>query len=99
YKLSLYHSMGEQASVPVAKLLSQKERPVATAHLERLAAAAEPSTVSLQTIDSGGFGALLISALLALSFSFLCVLTPEETPPLSAPVVSRVGPRAPPSFA
>lgn len=42
YKLSLYHSLGARHSVPQAKLLSQKERPVTSGHMERLRLASRP---------------------------------------------------------
>ena len=39
YKLSLYHARVAHPAVPVAKLLSQKERPLANRLLERVAPA------------------------------------------------------------
>ena len=33
-KLSLYYSAGVRSTVPMAKLLSQKERPISTGHVE-----------------------------------------------------------------
>jgi hypothetical protein len=98
YKLSLYHSLDGTPGVPVAKLLSQKERPVSSVHLERLAASAEPSSTNVQTLDAGALD-LLLCALLVFTFGTVPVLGLEETPRLSTPVVSRSGPRAPPIFA
>jgi hypothetical protein len=44
YKVSLYYSAAAQRAIPAAKLLSQRERPLASAALERLTHAGLPLT-------------------------------------------------------
>ena len=96
YKLSLYHSIGEDHSMPAAKLLSEKERPVATPHLNRLAPPAAPEPMAPNNLSSGSWTAGVLGALLACAFRFIAVVIPGEMPRLCAPVVSRSGLRGPP---
>jgi hypothetical protein len=58
-KLSLYQSAAARHGVPVAKILSQKERAVANAPMERLTACGFVSTFAHEAGSGGGSGILL----------------------------------------
>ena len=96
YKLSLYHAAGVRHSMPAAKLLSQKERPVASSLPEASLLAGQPVGHATHPIVPDHFAALPANAYLEAQRS-------SEEPPAS-PVaralprllVSPAGPRAPP---
>ena len=57
-KLSLYHSASAQSGVPIAKLLSQRERPVSTGRVEAPLFSLQSFHRALHRNFPGGVGAL-----------------------------------------
>lgn len=55
YKLSLYHAVGAHSAAPAAKLLTQKERPQTSGHLESLLLATRPVVRTAQTLLKNTF--------------------------------------------
>ena len=62
YKLSLYHTGAARPAVPAAKLLSQKERPLASAQAESHLLSSQPFRLAAHPALSGGFAALAADA-------------------------------------
>lgn len=96
YKLSLYHSPGVRHSVPEAKLLSEKERPASSTHLERLRLSSRPFPAATHTSSPDSLAALPANT------NLIALQDPEEDLlakgafALRSRHVSRIGLRAPP---
>jgi hypothetical protein len=100
YKLSLYHCLGVRHSVPEAKLLSQKERPVTSGHIERLRLSSRPFPSATHTFLPNSIAALPANAaLVALRAREKGDLLRENAYALRLRPVSTVSPRPPPATA
>jgi len=97
YKLSLYHSLGPRHSMPAAKLLSQKERVVASTHLEKLRFSSRPYPSSTRSAFPDGVAELPDTEnLIAAQWPEEDYVSSLDVPPLRLRHVSRISPRAPP---
>ena len=98
YKLSLYHALGPRQSMPAAKLLSQKERVVASSHLEKLRHSSRPFPSSISSPFPDGVAALPDTEnLIAAQWPDEGCVSSLSVPPLRLRQISRTSPRAPPT--
>jgi hypothetical protein len=95
-KLSLYQSASAQRGVPVAKILSEKERPTANAPLEQFVAGGSVSTITRRTSSSGTAAMLLAADLSPISESSGGVVATTSKQKVLLLRGVRTGPRAPP---
>ena len=98
YKLSLYHSPGARHSVPEAKLLSQKERVVASSHLDKLRLSSRPFASSTPSTFLDDVAALPDTEnLIASHWPEEDHVSAESVAALRFRQLSRTSPRAPPN--
>jgi hypothetical protein len=97
YKLSLYHVVANEQSRPAAKLLSQRERPVASVHTEGFLLSGSPIPTASLSIPSA-FAAFLTNTSLAIPFGYMGAV--EALPGPDASCLRHPGPcslRGPPT--
>jgi hypothetical protein len=99
YKVSLYHSLAAQHSIPAAKLLSQRERPLTHKSAERLMEQVHLRLRSAvhPTVDHGA----LTMQMCVLCMTYVAVAFSRTDGPDGPSVAGRggVSPRGPPAFA
>jgi len=95
-KLSLYQSAAAQRGVPVAKILSQKERAVENAPMERLLAGGSVVTFTHEGGNAGASALLLPANLPLISKMSGEILGPATAPEVLLLRRAQSGPRAPP---
>ena len=97
YKVSLYYSEAAQHAIPAAKLLSQRERPLASAPLERLTHAGLPLATFTGKSLHGIVAELPANAYLeALNRPGELLRTPRSPGASESRKFSPTAPRAPP---
>ena len=95
-KLSLYHSASVESGVPIAKLLSQKERPVSTGRLNAPLSSVQPFHQALHRNFPGDVGALAVGLQQRDLQSSEAFVQPESFPAPPQQRLTRTSPRAPP---
>jgi hypothetical protein len=95
-KLSLYHSASVESGVPIAKLLSERERPVSTGRAEAPLLLVQPFHRALHRNFPGAVGALAASLQRRDLQSSEAFVQPESSPTLPQQRLTRTTPRAPP---
>ena len=96
-KLALYHPAGVHAGLPIAKLLTQKERPLSSARVERVLLSSQPFPNASLEVFPVGVAAIPTNLLRndLMSSEEGCA-RPGHLPALLWQHLSRIGPRAPP---
>jgi len=96
-KLALYHSAGAHAGVPVAKLLTQKERPLSSGRVERVLLSSRPFPNASLEVFPAGVAVLPANLYLNdLQSSEEGCVRPRHLPALRWQHLSPISPRAPP---